>query len=166
MSLSENATLTQREVERRIDELAESGDTEFEVYRVKNDDVIRTFDDEDDANEFIDTEDYDTSRVSVRSSGGLDDDDQQELNDLREFDAECGRDVPNWNYGTVVYNEHETDSDTVKEIIKNKYGRPGVDFDEFPFNLIDFSEASDEIFSDAGSNYGTLNGVSFYALGE
>lgn len=163
MALSDQSTLTQDEVEARIDELSE--DSSVEVYRTKNDEVIETFSSETEAEAFIDDNDYDTDRVMTRS--GLGDDDRDELENLRAFNDECGRDVPGWRSGTVVYNENDTSNDAVRNLLQSKYGAGGrVDFEEFPFSLIDLGDAFDSLLSDAGSNYGTLNGVSFYALGE
>lgn len=162
MALSDRSTLTQDEVEARIDELSE--DSSVEVYRTKNDEVIETFSSETEAEAFIDDNDYDTDRVMTRS--GLGDDDREELKNLRAFNDECGRDVPGWRSGTVVYNENDTSDDAVRGLLQSEYGAGGrIDFDEFPFSLIDLSEAFNSLLSNAGSSYGTLDGVSFYALG-
>lgn len=159
MSLENESTLTRDEVTSRIDALNE--DQEYEVYRVKNDEVLDTFDDEDEAREYIDDEDYDPDKVMVR--GGLDDDDRDELEALQSFDREALSDVPEWRDGSTVYSADYIDESYAKERAVELAPR-GVDFDEYPFNLIDWSEAADQLMSDAGGNYAVLSGTRFYYL--
>ena len=95
-------TITRDQVTRRISELEESGDTEYKITRDRNGEVLEDgFPSEDDAYEYLDDNDYDRDRFTV--DGGLDEDDQEELENLRSFDSEASRDVPDWRFGTRLY---------------------------------------------------------------
>ena len=82
----------------------------FIVYRVRNDETIETFDNKDDADGFVDKEDYDPERVKVRmTSKGLDSDDEEELSDLETIDRDGSNIFGDWGSITV---QLESDVDT------------------------------------------------------
>ena len=79
----------------------------FIVYRVRNDETIETFDNKNEADEFVDEEDYDPERVKVRmTSKGLDDDDEEELSDLEIIDRDGSDIFSDW--GSIFQGERMT----------------------------------------------------------
>lgn len=76
-------TISDTDVNNRITEL-ESAKASYDIIRLRNDEVLATFDDEDDAEAYIRDEDYDRARVVVRAQE-LNANDQQELDDLQEL---------------------------------------------------------------------------------
>jgi hypothetical protein len=83
---SSDLTISASDIRSRIEELEEEGEIRYVVYRTRNLDEIESFDSEDDAQEFIDKEDYDPDRVKIKENG-LDEEDQRELEQLGELES-------------------------------------------------------------------------------
>jgi hypothetical protein len=161
MALEDEYTLTRDVVTSRIAKLEGDDAPTFEVYRVKNSEVIETFIDEDEASDFIDERDYDTNRVKIQGKPGLNDDDAAELEALRDFDSEASSDIPDWKYGVPVFNENQINGDFARERFEDR-APPGVDLDSLPYSLIDWDQVAEELIDDF--DYAALNGTKFYCL--
>lgn len=124
------------EVESRIEELEDS--LGYEVVRLRNGEVIKRFDDEDEATQFIEDEDYNPDRVTVQKES-LDEDDAEELHNLQRLISDVG-DSGNW----TIYNESYFDSDWVRGRAADALGIGSYSgkFDEWPLNLIDWDDAA------------------------
>lgn len=150
------------EVRARISELEGSKGTQYVVYRTRNDEVLSTFDDEEDAAEFIEDEDYNPERVKVRQQEGeLDDADAEELQELNELNAEGERDIDDWNFGIALIREDAVDEDYAKEEARSQL-RFGFDLDVWPFTYIDWADAASGLLE--GRDYVRFKGSEFYAL--
>ena len=123
------------EVSERIEEL--ENDQEYEVVRLRNEETLASFSDRDDAEQYIEDEDYNPERVIVRQNG-LDDDDTRELSNLRYLRANLGEDD-----GWTIYNEDYFDSDWARDqAVGEGFTRSALD--EWPFDLIDWRDAADQ----------------------
>lgn len=122
------------EVAERIGELEDSAD--YEVVRTRTDEVITTFNEREDAENYISEEDYNPERVIVRQEE-LGTDDAAELAALTALQNELGS--GSW----TIYNDDYFDSDWARDQARETLGR-GVDLDSWPLNQIDWSEAAEE----------------------
>jgi hypothetical protein len=120
------------DVESRIDELEEARG--YEVVRLRNDEVLDTFNDETEAESYIEDEDYNPERVIVRRQE-LDEDDAAELERLRVLrDAVGGSEF-------TLYRDDYFDADWARDQAREQLPR-SVDLDDWPFSQIDWSDAA------------------------
>ena len=131
-----NTTIDSDDVDNRIEELeAEQG---FDVIRLRNDEVLETFDDRDDAEQFIEDEDYNPVKVVVRLRG-LDDGDAEELQQLKDLRDAVG--AGDW----TLYNEDYFDSSWAREEAMGRLNLRSYQLDEWPLDQIDWNEAADSL---------------------
>lgn len=142
------------EVESRIEELEDSRG--YDVVRVRNNDVLATFDDEDEAEQYIEDEDYNPERVVVRQQR-LDEDDTRELRSLLQLIEDV-----NVSRSWTLYNESYFDTSWAQDEAAGALGgRP--DFSSWPLSEIDWDAAADER-RDAVYEYSyRFDGTTFYS---
>lgn len=129
---SSDETIGKYEIDNRIAELEEEG--EYDVVRLRNDEVLATFDNEEDAQKYIEDEDYNPERVVVRQQE-LDEDDRLELSRLQRLLSDVG-DVDDF----TLYRSDYFDAAWAKGEAVSELGR--IDFDSWPLNLIDWDDAA------------------------
>lgn len=131
-----NTIIERSEVESRIEELEDSQG--YEVVRLRNGQVIDRFDDEDEAAQFIEDEDYNPERVTVRREE-LDEDDAEELRSLRQLISDVGDSSGDW----TLYNDSYFDRDWVRQRAAEALGISVYSgrFDEWPLDQIDWDSA-------------------------
>ena len=155
---TDDTEISSTDVRNRIAELEE--ERRYEVYRIRNDETIgdESFDDEEAARKFIDNEDYDPARVTVRQVE-LDEDDQNELNDLRELDTEGNSTFISWGDGKIIYSSSYFDSDWARDAA---YDKTGLSTDDWP--LSEISRWSDAATSLRDQDYTRVEfaGESYY----
>jgi hypothetical protein len=124
-------------VESRIEELNDS--RLWQVVRLRTGDIIRDeFDSEDQADRYVDEEDFNRERVSVRQAE-LDEDDSEELTNLARLVEDVGVD-DSW----TLYNESYFSEDWAKQEAVEELGVYRSAVDEWPLSQIDWEEARDE----------------------
>jgi hypothetical protein len=159
---TDNTTINSSDVIARIEELEEETGIEYEVYRTRNDEVIASFDVLNEAESYISEEDYNPDRVKVRETDKGDEEDRDELRSLRDFDSD-GRSTFGtftWQDGITLINENGIGQEYARERAESE--NPRVDWDTWPFNLIDWDYAATELTE--GNDYADLSGVSYYYL--
>lgn len=148
--------LDREDVTRLIDEIAQNAETRYIVVRNRNDEELSSFDIERDAETFIDDNDYNRERVTIRQDA--DADSVSDLTTLRAFDEECLNDIPDWAYGSVVYRGINGDRarDFYDQLIP-----AGVDLNASPYQFINWDEVADELQTSAESdgNYASISGT-------
>jgi hypothetical protein len=158
-----NDTIDKSQVDERVTELED--ERGYDVVRVRNDEVIETFTLEEDATDFINTEDYDPARVVVRQ-GQLDEADTDELARLRELDSEMDRAYGSgWLAGdTTLYSSGYFDAAWAQEQARDSLNLTRyVDLDnDFPFDYIDWDSVASSK-RDNEYSYVRFDGVNFYA---
>lgn len=151
-------TLSRDKVLALIREAGYIGD-QFKAYRVKNDAVIATFTSINDALAFIDSRDYDTAKVKVRSVLGSED-----VRRLGAFDNECTQDVPGWIEGATVTRADVIDAEFARRRALAKLpGLLGTDI-RWLYDAIPFSMAAENLRNGAARNgqYATIDGTRYY----
>jgi hypothetical protein len=148
-----DSTINDDEVDDRINDL--EGEIGYDVVRVRNDEVLISYDNEDDARQYITNEDYDPERVIVRE-GELDEDDQAELDNLRSLRDSLGE-----NATYTLYNEDYFTEEWAREEARDRLGR-SVDLDDWPLSQIDWDEAADERRDDRYPNEIEFDNQTFY----
>jgi hypothetical protein len=144
------------DVDSRIEELEEKEG--YEVVRVRNDAVLATYSDPDDARLYIEDEDYDPERVIVRAVE-LDEDDAVELRQLRKL-----RDDVAVSSSWTLYNESYFDEEWTKGEARDQLGLSGyVDFDSWPLSLIDWDDATSERRDVLYEYSYSFDGTTFYS---
>lgn len=155
---SNTATIDRDAVTARIEEL-ESEVTVWAVTRRKNGSVIETFRSEDDANEYIEEEDYDTDKVFAEETTETASDDYAELSALRAFDQDALSSVDDWKYGTTLLSAAQVDDDYAKKRAIDLGALRAYQLDEYPFSFIDWEAAAADLADGAESvNYVDRNG--------
>jgi hypothetical protein len=155
-----NTTIDRDEVEDRISELEE--EKGYDVVRLRNDEVLKTFDDEDDARQYIEDEDYNPERVTVRQQE-LDSDDAEELSNLREL----LNDVGNYQRGDwTIINEDYFSEAWARDEAASELGISSYQLDNWPLSLIDWSDAASEQRESRYPNEYTFDGQTFYGEEE
>jgi hypothetical protein len=152
-----NTTIEKSDVENRIEEL--EGQRGYDVVRLRNDEVIEQFDDEDEARQYIEDEDYNPERVIARQRD-LDDDDAEELRNLRKLIDDVGV-SGDW----TLYNESYFDSGWAQERAREALGLSyrADPFGDWPLSLIDWDDAAgDQRDAEYPYEY-TFDGTSFYS---
>jgi hypothetical protein len=148
-------TIDSSDVANRIEEL--ESEQEYEVIRVRNDEVLATYEYEDDAEQYIVDEDYDRVRVIVRQQQ-LDSDDSRELERLRVLVTE----VENYLSGPwTLYNEDFFDENWAQEQAKELLGVRYTG--DWPLNQVNWDDAARERRDSDYPNEFTFDGVTFYA---
>lgn len=147
----------------RLEELRnERDELTFIVYRVRNDETIETFDNKNEADEFVDEEDYDPERVKVRmTSKGLDDDDEEELSDLETIDRDGSDIFSDWGSITVQLESNVDEEDYAREYLSNNYSdRDGLlgRLDGY----INYGSLGEDLLEDAEG--GEINGYNYVYL--
>jgi hypothetical protein len=127
-----DTTIDDGDVDSRIEDL--ESELGYEVVRVRNDEVLAEYDDEDEAEQYIQDEDYDTARVIVREKE-LDDDDRTELDNLRELRDDLGGESVTY----TLYNESFFDDDWAREQASDELGIARGQVDEWPLSLLDWT---------------------------
>lgn len=155
--------LDRDDVIRLMDEIRDDSQTSYVVVRDRDDEEVEAFDSEEKAANYIDEEDLNPARFTVRE-----DEDEEatgDLDALESFDDECRRDVQGWGSGTVVYRRDFIDGEFAQERYASS-APAGVDFDESPYRFIDWDDVANELISDsqANSSYATVKGTRFYYL--
>jgi hypothetical protein len=123
------------DVDSRIEVLENEQD--YKVVRLRNDDVLAIFDDEEDALQYITDEDYNPERVIVRQRK-LDEDDAQELRNLTRLRESVGS--GSW----TLYNENYFDVSWARDEAAGELGVSFSQLDDWPLNLVDWSDAANE----------------------
>jgi hypothetical protein len=141
-------------VDNRIDDLESK--LGYDVVRVRNDEVLITYADADDARQYIINEDYDSERVIVRENE-LDEDDQRELDDLRGLREALGGDSAD-EY--TLYNEDYFTEEWARGEARDTLG--SVDLDNWPLSQVDWGEAADERRDDQYPETIEFDGQVFY----
>lgn len=131
-----DTTISDSAVDSRISDL--ESETGYDVVRLRNDEVLATYADEDDARQYITDEDYDRERVVVRENE-LDDDDQLELDNLRELREALGGDSATY----TLYNEDYFTGSWARDEARDVLGSD-TDLDGWPLDNIDWDEAASE----------------------
>ena len=147
------STIDRDEVVARIEEIDENQG--FKVIRVRNGEVLETFDDEDEARQYIEDEEYDKTRVVVEEDE-LDEDDAEEKRKLQKLLDDVAVDS-NW----TIYNESYFDADWAQEEARDVLGR-SADFDSWPLDRIDWDDAAIEQRDGRFEYEYTFDGTSFY----
>ena len=156
-----NTTIERDEVESRISELEEE-EKKYDVVRLRNGEVLETFDDEDDAQQYIENEDYNPERVTVRRQE-LDSDDAEELSGLRELLD----DVSNYQRGDwTIYNESYFSEEWARDEAASELGVLSYQLDNWPLSLIDWSDAATEQRDSRYPNEYRFDGRTFYGEEE
>lgn len=166
--LANRNSIDRDDVMAAIDEIASDAGTVWFVDRDRTDEEIGgPYDSYADAETFLEDEDYNPDRFTIREESKLDEGQQAELDELKRFDEECESDIPDWKYGVTIYAEDSIDGDYARERFE-ELGLPrGVDLDSAPYSFIDWEEYAEELKSDASSagNYARLNDKSSYYYG-
>lgn len=148
-----DTTISDGAVNSRISDL--ESETGYDVVRLRNDEVLATYADEDDARQYITDEDYDRERVVVRENE-LDENDQQELDNLRELREAFGR------TGTyTLYNEDYFTEEWARGEARDVLGSD-TDLDSWPLNAVDWDEAASERRDDLYPEETDFDGQTFY----
>jgi hypothetical protein len=149
-----NTTIEKSDVENRIDELEDSAG--YDVIRLRNDNVLASFSDEDEAGQYIEDEDYNPERIVIRRQE-LDEDDARELRDLRRL-----IDAVDVSGDWTLYNDNFFDADWAKSEATDQLGVPRDAVYEWPLDLVDWDDAARER-RDALYEYAYLfDGTTFY----
>ena len=147
------STIDRDEVVARIEEIDENQG--FKVIRVRNGEVLETFDDEDEARQYIEDEEYDKTRVVVEEDE-LDEDDAEEKRKLQKLLDDVAVDS-NW----TLYNESYFNADWAQEEARDVLGR-SANFDSWPLDRIDWDDAAIEQRDGRFEYEYTFDGTSFY----
>jgi hypothetical protein len=158
--------ITYRMVRERIEDLEESVETEYEVIRVRNDEVLGTFPDEEKADQYIEDNDYNPDRVIARETDA-DEEDVNELSDLGELDADCQRQFGSaWGENNVtLYRDDYFDADWARNRASEELGISFGSTDEWPLDLVDWQDAA-ELKRDADYTLIDFDGAKFYGAGQ
>ncbi len=151
-----NTIIDENEVESRITEIEDS--QAYEVIRLRNDEVLGTFNDQQDAEQYIQDEDYNPERVIVRQQQ-LNDDETRELSLLRALRDKVTAELSS---GWTLYNESYFDEDWAKSETREVLGSR-VSTDAWPLSEIDWDDAAVARRDDYYPNEYTYDGVTFYA---
>lgn len=142
-------------VESRIEELNDS--RLWQVVRLRTGDIIRDeFDSEDQADRYVESEDFNRERVSIRQAE-LDEDDSVELTNLARLIEDVGV-SSSW----TLYSENYFDQEWAKQEAVEELGVYRSAIDEWPLSQIDWEEAKNER-RDARYDYQyEFDGTAFY----
>lgn len=146
-------TIDDDDVDNRIQELED--EQVYEVVRLRDDFVLESFDDETEAEEYIDKEDYNPERVIVRQVE-LDEDDAEELERLRNLREAVG--VSSY----TLYNESYFTADWARDEAISQGIRRGL-LDEWPLSQIDWEEAASQRRDDLYEYSYTFDDTTFYS---
>lgn len=148
-----NTIIGKSDVEARIEEI--EGSQGYDVVRNRNGEILETFHEEAEAEQYIEDEDFNPERVTVRRAE-LDEDEATELRGLKKLieDVSVSSD---W----TLYNENYFDADWARDEARNQLPR-GADFDSWPLSLIPWDEAAAEQRDALYPYEYTFDGVSFY----
>jgi hypothetical protein len=142
--------ITYSQVRDRIEDLSLAvSDTDYEVVRVRNDEVLAEFNDEDEAREYIEDNDYNPERVIVRGSEP-DEDYVEELDNLGTLDSDCGSTFGlAWSRGEVtLYRNDFFDADWARNEASSELGLDyTADLNSWPLSLIDWDDAAEQRLS-------------------
>jgi hypothetical protein len=139
-------TITYREVRDRIEELELDTETTYSVVRERNGEVLAdSYDDEDDARQFIEDNDYNPERVIVRETEP-DAEDTEELEMLGVLNLDCESEFGrSWRDGDVMLRREDYfDSDWARDEAVATLGVNSGDLDAWPLSLVDWDEARDQ----------------------
>jgi len=150
-----SVTIDMGAVEDRIEELNEQ--QAFTVVRVRNGEIIESnFGSREDAGQYILDEDYNPERVIVREEG-LDEDSRLQLEKLTELCEAVGSSV------VTLYNDSYFDAEWAKAQFTGESGLRREQTNEWPLNLVDWSDAAvDRRELDYPYAY-PFDGVTFYS---
>jgi hypothetical protein len=159
MSLDESNVVIRSMV---LDRMAELRTSNYQVKRVRNDEVLSTFEDNIAALAFIDDNDYNPERVIVVRNGP-DGNSAEELEFLRDFDRECRNDIPGWEEGSRVYKREFVD----ETFARNRATEKGYDLNAWPYTAVNWDRAADDLKVEAvgRSRYATLDSTRYYYFG-
>lgn len=157
-----DSTISTEAVEAAIDEL-ESELAEAKPWKVKRGDFPYTqlaeFETEEEAEAFIEEEDYDPDRVSVEEEDDKEDE-RDELEELQEFRSDIQNSIGTYEYrdGITLTSEDEVDDDYARTYYSDNYGSWPEELDSY----IDFRQIARDLLD--GRSYATLNGTDYYDL--
>lgn len=147
-----NQIISNDDVENRISELEEG--QEYDVVRLRNDEVLATFIERAEAEQYIEDEDYNPERVVVQQQE-LSEEDAGELSSLRALADEIGS--SSWTIYSDPYFTGEWAKGEAKEVL-GRY----TDTDDWPFTQIDWDEAASERRDSLYGNTVRFDGEYYY----
>lgn len=148
-------TIDDDDVDSRIAELDD--DLEYEVVRLRNDEVLFTDADEDTCRTYIEDEDYNPDKVIVRRQE-LDPDDAEELSRLRDLKDEAEAELGSTYFlARSSYFSESWARDEAAEVLGGR-----IDLDEWPFTEVDWSDAADARRDEQFSATFTYDGETYY----
>lgn len=147
-----NQIISNDDVENRISELEEG--QEYDVVRLRNDEVLATFSERAEAEQYIEDEDYNPERVVVQQQE-LSEEDAGELSSLRALADEIGS--SSWTIYSNPYFTGEWAKGEAKEVL-GRY----TDTDDWPFTQIDWDEAASERRDSLYGNTVRFDGEYYY----
>ena len=157
-----DSTISTEAVERAINEL-ESELAEAKPWKVKRGDFPYTqlaeFETEEEAEAFIEEEDYDPDRVAITEDDDLENE-REELEELTEFREEIRNTFGSYEYrdGITLTSENQVDDDYARTYYNDNYGSWPDELDSY----IDFRQIASDLLD--GRSYATLNGTDYYDL--
>jgi len=155
-----DSTISSRDVMERIAELEESvNDLGYRVVRDSDGETIATFTDEDEAEAYIEDEDYDPAKVSVEPDEP-DEDDAEELQELQEFERDCRNAFGSyeWNSGLTLRDGDSVDDDFARDYYVGNYGEPDGNLGDF----VNWDAYAQDLTG--GRDYAELNGNYYYDI--
>lgn len=159
-TLDGDDTISADEVRSRIAEIeSEITDLEVIVTRDSDGEELGRFPDTEDAEAFIQSEDYDPDKVTV-SEEEEDEDLRDELNELNEFASDCRSTFGSfeWNEGITLRNGDTVNERFAREYFNSTYGQI-EDAIEYYVNWDGYADSLTE-----GRDYVELNGNYYYDL--
>ena len=121
---------------------------------MRNDEVLASFSDRDNAEQYIEDEDYNPERVIVRQRE-LDEEDTSELSMLRALTDE----IPSSSW--TIYSDSYFTEDWAKDQARDVLGRR-TDTDEWPLDQIDWDDAASERRDTSYANTVEFDGQTYY----
>lgn len=159
-TLDGDDTISADEVRSRIAEIeSQIIDLEVIVTRDSDGEELGRFADVEDAEAFIQSEDYDPDKVTV-SEEEEDEDLRDELNELNEFASDCRSTFGSfeWSEGITLRNGDTVDERFAKDYFNSAFGRIEEEIEYY----VDWSGYADSLTE--GREYAELNGNYYYDL--
>ena len=152
-----DTSISSDDVRERISELEDM--KVYVVVRDRDNEELQSFSSEDEATDYIDTEDLNPSRFTVRED--TDPDVESELSGLRQLDSDGSDEIDDWSYGVTLIREDQINEDYARDRYEEIAPR-GIDLSEPPFSFIDWDQYADLLKEDA--RYVRFDGENYYSL--